>query len=153
MPGGSERLYLAESVCAAIEVKSDLYKQWGEAQETARKIKLLSRDLKQSSSLLIDDSPSREDEFKVGTKIPCYFVGFLGHSTLDGLEKKIDDTPVQSRPDGVLVIESGCFVGITTEAHGVWGLHGFISDLVAHANAALQMAYPNLRPYGDFQKR
>ncbi len=153
MPGGSERLYLAESVCSAIEVKSNLYKQWDEAQETTRKVKLLSRDLRQTSGLLLGQSPQEEPGFEVSAKIPCYFVGFLGHSTLKGLEKAINDTPANSRPDGVLVIESGCFIGITTRAEGVSGLHGFICDLMAHANAALQMAYPNLRSYGDLQKK
>jgi hypothetical protein len=42
-PGGKERLYLAESVAAVIEVKSDISSQWHDVEATAREIKKLRR--------------------------------------------------------------------------------------------------------------
>src|SRR5262245_1892719 len=41
--GGRERLYLAESVAAVIEVKSNLSSQWDEVEKTAREVKKLRR--------------------------------------------------------------------------------------------------------------
>lgn len=40
----SERLYLAESICAVIEVKSSLPHQWADAVKTAKKIYALTRE-------------------------------------------------------------------------------------------------------------
>ena len=148
IPGGEQRLYLAESVCAVIEIKSNLYAQWGEAQETVRKVKRLSRDIRQTSGLLDEESPVAERGFDKTGIIPCYFVAFTGHTTIDGIQKRLAETPPDQRPDGVLVIASGCYVGKCSTAEGPWGLHEFVADLLAHANAALQIAYPFIRNYG-----
>src|SRR5262249_49094612 len=43
---GKERLYLAESVAAVIEVKSNLSSQWEEVEKTVREVKKLRRPLK-----------------------------------------------------------------------------------------------------------
>ena len=43
--GGDVRLYLAESVAAVVEVKSDVAGQWEEAVQTAKNIKILERNL------------------------------------------------------------------------------------------------------------
>lgn len=44
--GGDLRLYLAESVAAVVEVKSDISGQWQEATQTARHVKVLKRELR-----------------------------------------------------------------------------------------------------------
>jgi hypothetical protein len=55
MPAGDHRLYLAESVAVAIEVKSDLLSQWDEVRATIDKIKVLQRDLGQEPDELYPD--------------------------------------------------------------------------------------------------
>src|ERR1051325_9735832 len=45
MPSGEERLYLAESVCAVIEIKSDLSGQWAQVERTVETVKPLRRHL------------------------------------------------------------------------------------------------------------
>lgn len=151
MPSGSERLYLAESVAAIVEVKSNLSSQWDEAQETIRKVKVLQREIRQSSALLLESSPSPIIE--AGPKIPCYAVGYRGYKSLVTLKDRLSSTPVECRPDGVLVLESGCFIGVTGSADGVWGLYAFVAELVAQVNAVLQIAYPDVHSYGDIRQR
>jgi hypothetical protein len=41
--GDSPRLYLAESVCAVIEIKSDISSQWDEVVATAERVRSLQR--------------------------------------------------------------------------------------------------------------
>jgi hypothetical protein len=95
MPAGKERLYLAESVAAVIEVKSNLYKQWNEVAETTRKVKLLNRDLKHSSAILLEESP--DPIVQVTPKIPCYAVGYTGYKSYASLVKTPNLEPLEWR--------------------------------------------------------
>ena len=153
MPSGSESLYLAETVCAVIEIKSNLCKQWGEVEETVRRVKLLKRYPEQTSHLLLGVPPAGEVGFGLGERIPCYAVGYTRYETVHGLEERLRKTHPDSRPDGALSIEYGSFVGMTKKAAGVSGLNGFIADLMSHANNALCIAYPRVRDYGTFEAR
>jgi hypothetical protein len=114
MPNANQRLLLAESVAAVIEVKSDLSNQWTEVAKTTAAVKRLRRDLK--SITIVGDSVPTD-------YIPVIAVGYMGHSTLDGLANRLSSTPEAERPDGALVIESGCFVGFGMTAHGPTGLY------------------------------
>lgn len=69
MPAGTERLYLAESVAAVIEVKSNLSSQCREVQDTIKRVKVLRRDIRQSAALLLESSP--DPIVEAGPKIPC----------------------------------------------------------------------------------
>ena len=151
MPAGSERLYLAESVAAIVEVKSNLSSQWNEVEETIRKVKVLQRDIRQRSALILESSP--DPIIEAGPKIPCYAVGYIGYKSLKTLEDRLSSTPAECQPDGVLVLESGCFLGVTCRADGVWGLYAFVAELIAQVNAVLQIAYPDLHSYGDKMQR
>jgi hypothetical protein len=151
MPTPGECLYLAESVIAIIEVKSDLVKQWGEVAETVRKVKALRRDFRASSALLMESSGTSAPAFYLGSIIPCYAVGYAGHKTLDGLRDRLAATDEDSRPDGALVIESGCFAGLVGQASGPAGLFRFVTELMNHANALLGVAYPLLDRYAHHQ--
>lgn len=62
-------------------------------------------------------------------------------------------TPLESQPDGVMVLESGCFLGVSCKADGVWGLYAFVAELIAQVNAVLQIAYPDLHSYGEIMPR
>ena len=50
MPGGSDRLYLAESVVAGVEVKSNLASQWDEVERSTAALRTLKRRWGQSVS-------------------------------------------------------------------------------------------------------
>lgn len=136
MPSTDERLLLAESVALAIEVKSDLVAQWQQVRETTAKIKALKRQLRPIMTL--GGNPT--------DTIPCIAVGYRGHSSVDALKQRLSTTPESERPDGALVIESGCFVGFGVTAYGPLGLYAlcFAVNLVL---AQLGFASPDLTRY------
>ena len=149
MPAGKERLYLAESVAAVVEIKSNLSSQWNQVKGTITKVKALTRDLRQTGSILLESSPGPIVE--PSATIPCYAVGYVGYKTLQGLRDQLDSTPPECRPDGTLVLESGCFVGVTGSAIGAWGLFAFVAELAAQVNSILGIANPDIRRYGNIE--
>jgi hypothetical protein len=95
IPGGAPRLYLAEGVAAAIEVKSDLSAQWDDVMRTTAAIKVLV--------------PKRVRTLLIGRllppTIPVVAVGYAGYTTVDGLAKRMLNTPDGQRPDVALVLD------------------------------------------------
>jgi hypothetical protein len=57
IPAGSHRLYLAESVAAVIEIKSNLSSHWNEVEETIRPVRQLVRDIRQPMSFGMESGP------------------------------------------------------------------------------------------------
>jgi hypothetical protein len=108
-PGGSERLYLAESVAFVIGVKSDLAGQWSQVEESVAKVWPLRRRWRGhftvDSEVGISTVPASE------SRIPYAVVGFSGYKTSDVLAHRLSETPQERRPDVALVIESGAYVG------------------------------------------
>lgn len=151
MLAGNESLYLAESVATVIEVKSNLSSQWSEVVETTRKVKNLARDLRQCVTLALCESPDPVPNIEVSSKIPCYAIGYTGYNTLQGLKDRLSSTPLECRPDGALVIDSGCFVGAASTAVGIWGLFALVMEIVAQLNSILGIAYPNVLTYGHIE--
>ena len=97
MPGSANRLYMAESIAAVIEVKSDLSKQWDEVRKTVKAVKPLKRCLRKASVLPLVNNP--EPIFDVDeSRVYCYAVGYTGHETIDGLQSRLDSTPEAERP-------------------------------------------------------
>ncbi len=139
MPGTEERLLLAESVALVIEVKSDLVGQWGQVRDTTSKVKLLRRHL--NPIMTLGEGPP--------ATIPCIAVGYTGYATVEALQERLATTPEAERPDGALVVQSGCFTGFSMTASGALGLYalclsvnvlftqiGFAApDLVAYAKS------------------
>lgn len=111
------RLYLAEGVAAAIEVKSDLRNQWEEVKETSRKLKHLRRRFSASKGY-------------APTNIPLFAVGYTGWKYEKTAIQKLEEGFV----DGILIIEDGLFIynnklllvpqhnGIYTKGWSLWGL-------------------------------
>jgi hypothetical protein len=147
MPAGDQRLYLAESVAAVIEVKSNLSSQWSEVESTVAAVKTLRRDLREPERYVEATPPATEPQLKISDIIPCYVVGYMGHTTIEGLQHRLASTAETCRPDGALVIDSGCFVGFTGAAHSDQGLFAFVVELVAQVNLIVGSAYPNIRAY------
>ncbi len=136
MPSTPERLLLAESVALVIEVKSDLIAQWGQLGDTTARVKALQRDL--NPIMTLGDGPP--------LSIPCIGVGYTGHSTIEGLSERLANTPVAQRPDGALVIQSGCFSGFGLNASGAYGLYA-LCFVINNLLTTIAFAAPNLMSY------
>lgn len=128
------RLYLAESVAAVIEVKSNAANQWDEAIKTANKLLPLQRDF--GTTMVMGQSPS--------TNIPLFVVGYTGWATLDTLKNKLTEFPQVA---GILIIDKGLFVssgGMTaTGPLALWALIISLHDIAS----GLKAAGPNLAAY------
>lgn len=117
--GTTSRLFLAETVAAVIEVKSNAMKQWDDAVSTAQQLHPLARSYG-AAMMMGPDLP----------KIPLFVAGFTGWQKLATVEEKVKTSPEIS---GILVVESGIFV---SSAHfgsirttGPWALWGLIACL------------------------
>jgi hypothetical protein len=104
--GGEERLYLAESVAAVIEIKSDLSSQWDEVERTAREVKKLRRPPRR------DVNPSLPPGQGYPDPIPVFAVGYKSWSKLETPKERFGH---ENLVNGVLIIEGGLFA-----THYVW---------------------------------
>lgn len=104
----SNRLYLASTVCAAFEIKSDLNAQRIEALEKIKKIKRLHRiRVNAGEHHLYDD-----------VSIPAFVIGYKGPTSEERLEELFVQPRDRFYPNGILVIESELFYG--RSAGGGW---------------------------------
>ncbi len=115
--GNSPRLYLAEGVAAVIEVKSNVGDQWKEVVASAKRLSKLQRTFGATISMGKRPEP----------RIPLYAVGYDGWKTMETLQKRIKDAPL----DGILVIGQKLFFAPTATARGDWSLWGLIGCLHA----------------------
>ena len=136
MPATDDRLVLAESVLAAIEVKSNLIAQWDQVADTVHLIKQLQREM---APIMVFGHPPPK-------RIPCVAVGYCGYKTIEGLRERLATTPEERRPDAALVIESGCFEGLGLWATGPVGLYALCVALIRLATE-LQAAAPDMIRY------
>lgn len=125
MPAGEERLMLAESVAAAIEVKSNLSTDWDGVRSTTKQIKALRKHVKD-----LDDNGRC-----VVAPIPVYAVGYKGWASVWKLKKKLDETPEDERPDAVLMMESPAFVSRDLWAEADAAIFAFIHHLSRQISA------------------
>jgi hypothetical protein len=93
---GGPRLYLAEGVAAALEVKSDIASQWSQLQTTAKKLKPL---------IPCPGGVRGDSTLKMDVCVPLFAVGFNGWKKLKTVRPILDAEAV----DGILVIEDGLF--------------------------------------------
>lgn len=117
--GTNSRLYLADSIAAVIEVKSDVSAQWQEVLETAKKLALLEKDT--MYALQTGQEPQK--------RIPLFAVGYTGWRNQQTPNVKLSEGEV----DAILVIDQGIFVGKgkfeSATDPGPWSLWGFIRCL------------------------
>ncbi len=139
----SPRLYLAESVAAVIEVKSDISAQWSEALSTASNLSSLERVL--YPTIIIDNLPNE--------KIPIFIAGYKGWKRMKTLEEKLNDNPNIS---GILVIDKGLFASSenfgSIRAEGPWGLWGLICTLHKITNSLHAVSTDPLSYHQSLQK-
>lgn len=120
MPGSdSSRLLLAESVAAVIEVKSDVAKQWDQACRTTTKVRPLKRQY--GAMMGFGNAPT--------AGIPCIAVGYKGFGDVAATEERLSKTDESSRPNAVLSIETGAFVGGGISASGWAGIYALCTYL------------------------
>lgn len=126
---GKTRLYLAESIAAVIEVKSDLSGQWSEALATAAKLEPLQRQF--GATMSMGPPPQK--------RIPFFVAAYKGWKTIDTLRGKLTEGAL----DGILIIDPGVFVSTdqfyAMAGTGAWSLWGLISCL-HQATTVLQAA-------------
>jgi len=97
----TNRLYLADNVAAAFEIKSNLYTQADQALEKASEIKRLTRAPTPGSVVLYDE-----------LYVPLFVIGFNGYKTVESLFEKFIPNPREANHiNAILVIESGTFLG------------------------------------------
>ncbi|WP_340201647.1 DUF6602 domain-containing protein [Ascidiimonas sp. W6] len=121
---GNNRLYLADSVGAAFEIKSNLYNQWDEAIKKVKEIQNLNRyKLEDNEVALLDD-----------LKIPTFIISYKGFKNIDTIFKKLEEIESRYWPNGILIIESGIFLGLKNNTHyecvgNSSSILGFVSHL------------------------
>jgi hypothetical protein len=99
------RLYLAETVACLVEVKSDLQKQWDEAQTKATSVAALSRVY---GGMISFNRPGAH--MTIGgdsSRIPYIAVGYRGWQTYEGIRSAFDKSNGVS---AVLTIDPLCFI-------------------------------------------
>jgi hypothetical protein len=114
------RLYLAEGVAAAIEVKSNVSNQWSQVLHTATQLAPLRRAFGASVSMGLSPFPF----------IPLFAVGYVGWTTAQTIQQQL--AAANEELAGVLVIDPGLYVSRFnggTMAQGAAALWAFICDL------------------------
>lgn len=135
-PGGSQRLYLADSVAFVAESKSDLAGQWLQVEQSVAMVRPLRRFWSGHISVGADRLGIRGP---TESRVPFVAVGFRGHATVGALAERMNATAEDRRPDAALVIESGAYVcGLTgRRAAATEGLFAFCLDLTYFARNVL----------------
>lgn len=147
MPTTDQRLILAESVIAAIEVKSSSA-QWDEFVKKAKRIKCLYRKMRincmssdddesvipVSHLFKVTDEHDRKGAMVEVSSIPVIGVFYEGWSQQSTLIDKMQAIPDEQRPDAVLTIDRGYLVYHGKAYSGAQGLYGFVVLLAKLAN-------------------
>jgi|GEM_PF-1412396 len=142
------RLFLAESVAAVIEVKSDLSNQWDEVMATANKVAALKRHFaKQYYKGLLDliqfakergrEADQGEAMLKagmavskdqLGERIPLIAVGYQGWKTQETIQEKIKAS--NGSVTAVFNLDTQMFCTIDGVANGPYSMWQFLTDLL-----------------------
>lgn len=132
----TQRLYIAETVAAAFEVKSDLSKQWGKAERTWNAVESL-RVLGEPEFYAEDGGQTFGHSFD--HFVPMFMVGFTGYSSVDGLSQRLGMYGRRPSFRGAFIVDSGIFIGRSggqgkenkdIETKGPRGLAAFIAILL-----------------------
>lgn len=126
------RLYLAETVAAVVEVKSNLASQWTEVEHTASELSRLNRDLQHTMHM----------GRRVPVKIPLIAVGFKGWQTIKTLKRRLEETPFVA---GILVLDSQLFLSREPFVRGaeetgdfaLWAMISIMYETIASLQAAI----------------
>jgi hypothetical protein len=131
LQAGHPRLYLAEGVAAAIEVKSNVSAQWQQVLLTASQLAPLRRSMGSGMSVGMPPLPF----------VPLFAVGYKGWSTIEAVDQNL--AAANEELVAILVIDPGIYVSrfgvAATGSHALWA---FICDL-HRVTGSLQSAFPD----------
>jgi hypothetical protein len=128
------RLYLAESIAAVVEVKSDVSTQWNQAVSTATQLESVKRHFGITQSF---------GNYNATAEIPFFVVGYKGWKDTPIIESKLSENPNIA---GVLIVDPGIFVTSSkfkefeaTGPESLWGLICCLNEVTvclrgAHTN-------------------
>lgn len=136
LPGGTERLYLASGVAAVVEVKSNASAQWSQVERTVEPVRRLRRDRVGSGMVL--GSPIRLGSDR--NKVPICVVAFKGFSSIESLHRKVEATPFEKRPNGVLILDPPVFWSESVSADGGMALAAFVTALAVEMSSDLTVS-------------
>jgi hypothetical protein len=108
------RLYLAEGVCAVVEVKSDLNNQWDEVVASYNKLKQLRRSY--LAKITIGQLPLH---------VPYFVIGYKGWKNIETLQKKRNEQNI----DGIFIIEPGLYTSQNFKTTQALALYAFLMDI------------------------
>lgn len=128
------RLFLADSVAAAIEVKSNLSNQWDEVLRTGNQLRRVIRGPDPSAPDKIERVLARMNESAKEEKgssypslsIPLFVVGFEGWKSPEVAKRKVEECGVV---DGLFVLDSKIFVKGKAVYSGESSLIAFLESL------------------------
>lgn len=129
----SSRLYLAEGVCAVIEIKSDLTSQWEEALKSHKALAPLQRAYSGSISRGV-----------IPKNIPHFAVGYKGWKNQNTLKQKLEETSME----GILVLDPPLYYGKMYQETGPLALFAFFMT-IEHLTGAMISATPNYLSYAN----
>ncbi|MGI6370808.1 MAG: hypothetical protein GX372_01260 [Ignavibacteria bacterium] len=98
---GENRVYLADTIGAAFEIKSNLNDQWNEAIAKIEEIKTLNRHRVEKEEMTLLDT----------LKIPAFIISYTGQKKIETIYKKLENVQPKNWPDGILIVEDGIFYG------------------------------------------
>ncbi|WP_293886428.1 MULTISPECIES: hypothetical protein [unclassified Sphingobacterium] len=94
-------MYLADTIGAAFEIKSNINTKWQEAFSKIKELKSLNRySLEENNYARLDD-----------LTIPTYFIAFKGPKKISTIFNQLEAIGSRFSPDGIWIIESGVFYG------------------------------------------
>lgn len=125
------RLYLAEGVCAIIEIKSDLNSQWDEVVRSHNTISPLRRRF--ASTITHGTLPEY---------VPHFAIGYRGWKKRETIESKVKELGLE----GILVLDSALFCGQQQQASGVESLYAFLMA-IQRLTGKMLGAVPNYAAY------
>jgi uncharacterized protein DUF6602 len=138
----SERLYLAESICAVVEVKSNLATQWIEAVKKAQSIFCLDR--KPGVIGYVGGRPPN--------KIPVFIVGYEGWANAETARANLETCNQQGVVvSGVLQLQPSYYIGAQPDYAGLSftderGLFGFLLS-IEHLTSSMLGSKPPFMAY------
>jgi hypothetical protein len=104
---GTTSMYLAESVAASIEVKSNFVKQWGDIHDKIHGNRSLIRRQRKAGSVVSDDD---RIQLSSNVHLPIFIVAYKGPKQIKTIYNYMARLN-RTLPTGVLIIDSAIYVG------------------------------------------
>ncbi|MER0399082.1 DUF6602 domain-containing protein [Vibrio vulnificus] len=137
----TNRLYLADTVGAAFEIKSNLYNQKDDAINKIREIKKLKRFHVEGGEHVFFDK----------LEIPSFIIGFKGHNTTESLEDTFMPARTRHVANGVLNVESELFCGRSSDGNWRYG-SGKAESILAFLSCVVNSLKHGVREHTDLDR-